>query len=104
MEMKTKDIERVHNMAVKALKQLQAVDRYLETYIDDPIALQVFPRVAFATNNVFLVQDALGGEIEYTDWFGKKYCTGTLTKDGIEYMQFGLTEERIRDRKGALEL
>ena len=94
-----KDYKRVQKMAEATLKKLQEMEEYLEAHSFEK-QLRVFPRMSFATNNIFEIQDALGGDITYSDWWEDKYCIGELSVNGVTYMQYGLTREKIDGRKG----
>ena len=94
-----KDYKRVQKMAEETLKKYQEVEAYIEANSLEK-ELRTYPRMSFATNNIFAIQDALGGDITYSDWWEDRFCIGTLTVNGVTYMQYGLTKEKIDGRKG----
>lgn len=99
MGLTSKEIRKVQKMAEDVSKKLQAINDFIGTCASEK-ELQSYTVIAFATNNIFEVQDALGGEIEYSNWYEDKHCIGTLMVNGVTYVQYGLTKEKIDGRKG----
>lgn len=99
--MTDKDYRRLQILAEAALQKQKAVELFLEKSKEE---IRICPRIALFVDNIFAVQDALGGEIEYTDWWADKFCVGHLTVNGVAYEQHGLTQDMIDHRLGFLEV
>lgn len=99
MGLKSKDYKKVQKMAEEAMEMVADINDYINGRASER-ELRSYTAVSFATNNIFEVQDALGGEIEYSNWYEDKHCIGTLMVNGVTYVQYGLTKEKIDGRKG----
>ena len=104
MEIKNKDLVKVQSMAEKAMKQMKAIEEFLETYDDDPIGLSVLPMLNITTSNIYRIQDALGGEITYEPFWRDKFFEAKLVIDGVCWRQYGVTKLMMAERKGALDI
>ena len=102
MGLTSKEIRKVQKMAEDVSKKLQAINDFIGTCASEK-ELQSYTVIAFATNNIFEIQDALGGEITYSDWYKDLFCIGTLRVNGVAYAQYGLTKEKIDGRQSSVD-
>lgn len=99
--MTDKDYKRLQILAEAALKRQEAIELFLEKSKGE---INIYPRISMFVDNIFAIQDALGGEIVYDEWMKGKYCNAELTVNGVVYMQYGVTQDMIDHRLGFLEV
>lgn len=102
--MTDKDIQKLHKMAVAIYNKMKATEDFLATYEKTGFSIRSYPRVYFTTNNIFKIQDAIGGELRQDPYyFHHDTFDVTLEKDGVMYVQSGLSQEDIDARHSNLD-
>ena len=104
MELTDKDIRKLHKMAVAAYNKMKATQDFLAAYENGRFNITSYPRMYFTTNNIFKVQDAIGGELRQDPfYFHNDTFDVILELDGVMYIQSGLTQEDINARQSNLD-
>ena len=104
MELTDKDIRKLHKMAVAAYNKMKATQDFLAAYENGRFSITSYPRMYFTTNNIFRVQDAIGGELRQKPfYFHNDTFDVILEKDDVMYIQSGLTQEDINARQSNLD-
>ena len=91
-------------MAVAAYNKMKATQDFLAAYENGRFSITSYPRMYFTTNNIFRVQDAIGGELRQKPfYFHNDTFDVILEKDDVMYIQSGLTQEDINARQSNLD-
>ena len=104
MELTDKDIRKLHKMAVAAYNKMKATQDFLAAYENGRFNITSYPRMYFTTNNIFKVQDAIGGDLRQEPfYFHNDTFDVILEKDDVMYIQSGLKQEEIDARQSNLD-
>lgn len=96
--MTEKDIKRIQILAESVVKRQDALQLYL-----GKTDAKTYPTMNIYVDSIFDVQNALGGEIVYEAKDIKGWYDASLEVNGVTYRSVMLTQEMIKDRKGARE-